>query len=110
MPWPTPDFRVCQVCGGLGIFPLNDIADRTDLAVCLCKWGKAWRFDRQTDPKRRQTKVAPLWMVWASEFQIPLRSAVVNGSEPDTGACIDLIEKWYSAEDIKRMFAERRIA
>jgi hypothetical protein len=109
LPWPPLDLHACAYCGGAGIAPLPPEGERQDWAVCGCKWGKAWRYDRQTDPKRRQSKVAPLWRVWASEHGIPVRSAVMNGSQPDTGSCIAPVEEWYSAAEMAKLFPQRRV-
>jgi hypothetical protein len=110
MPWPPLDLSACEYCGGAGIAPLTDIPDRTDWAVCACKFGRAWRYDKQTDPRRRMSKVAPLWLVWASEHQIPTRSDVAKGISPDTGSVIDLVENWFSPAEIARLFPQRRTA
>jgi hypothetical protein len=110
MAWPELDPRACPYCLGAGIFPLVDVPDRTEWAVCLCVAGKAWRYDRQIDRKRKEHRVAPLWQIWASEWDVPVRSRVLSGSIPDTGSCIDLIERYYSPTQIAEMFPQRRIA
>jgi hypothetical protein len=108
----------CELCLDQGIAPVNEMrkalgltADtREDYAVCRCAVGQRQRYAQQIGVRRKTSRVAPFWLVWSAEWNVPARADVQSGLCPDEGRCIDLVEKWFSPADMARLFPQRRIA
>ena len=106
-PFSPPESPLCAYCLDFGIAPLPDDGSRSDWAVCLCKAGQRWRHDTQTDPKRRLHKTVPMWVTWAGEWGIGVRSRVRSGACADTGSVVDLVENYYPASVIIKLYPKR---